>query len=183
MKPFSNPELMAEALEKLALTMSFKAMKSLGTVPPTLLISNDHACIHFVPTGMLDEAAKDKLAQVARLLAIANSAIAVTTIFESWAHVAKVPGGPLTEKLEVISIMTETESGTRSQILVIHRNERGKFKRLRESGIPRPDSVQGRFTSLLPNRVPTSDDISQARSLLGMMGIDADGKVIQTHLN
>lgn len=183
MKHFPSAELTALALEKMATAIALQAMKSHGVVAPTLLISNELSCIKFVPNGLKDIAAKDMLAQTARLLAIANSATAVTTIFESWAHVAKMPGGPLTERLEVISIMTETQTGTRARILVIQRDGRGKFKRLRASGIPAPDSVEGRFTSLLPRHVPTPDDIRHARQLLCLMGISTDGKVILHHLN
>lgn len=183
MKPFPSAELTALSLEKLASAIALQALKSRGAVPPTLLISNELACIQFVPKGLLDVAAKDMLAHTARLLAVANSATTVTTIFESWAHVAKVPGGPLTEKLEVVSIMTETQTGIRARILAIQRDGRGKFKRLRESGLPAPDSVEGRFTSLLPPRVPTSDDIRHARQLLSLMGISTDGKVVTSHLN
>jgi hypothetical protein len=183
MKPLSDIEHTAQTLEQLARLIANRALKSKGAVPPSLLIANDESVIEFVPPSLADVAGKDHLAQVARLLAIANSATAITTIFESWAYIAKEPGGPLTEKLEAVSIMTEAAGRTRACILQLERNKRGKFRRLRDSGIPAPDDVQGRFASLLPPRVPTEDDKRHARQLLGLMGMAPDGNVIRSHLN
>ena len=183
MRPLSNVEQTVQMLEQSARMMANRALKSKGSVPPTLLIANDESVIQFVLQPLADVAGKDHLARVARLLAIANSATAITTIFESWAYVAKEPGGPLTEKLEAVSIMTEAAGKTKPCILLLERNKRGKFRRLRDSGMPTPDDVQGRFASRLPQRVPIEDDMRHARQLLGLMGIAPDGNVIRSHLN
>lgn len=170
-------------MESLARGMAVRAMKDHGAVPPTVLIGNENTVIEYASEALADAAAKDRLAQIARLLATANDATVVTTILESWARIAKVPGGPMTERIEAVMIMTEHRQGSRALLLKIERTEHGKFRRLTPVSMPGLDSVQGRFTGLIPPRSPSPEEMTQARTVLGLLGLSPDGKTIRHDLN
>jgi len=57
-----------ERLLALAQGYAEHAMRNIGHVPPELLAESPTGLIHFVPTSLKDERAKDNLANTARLI-------------------------------------------------------------------------------------------------------------------
>lgn len=162
-------------LEEFAKRIALDAMQNRGSVPPTVLVQSLDRVVKYAHKGLVDVEAKDRLAQIARLLAVANAASTVTMVLESWAWTAKELGGPLTDKIEVVTVMTETHQGTHALFLGIERSPNGKFKCFGEVPIPAPDSVAGRFANILPPILPTLRDVRIAEQVLSLLGVSIDG--------
>jgi hypothetical protein len=171
-----------KVLEQMAEQTATSSMRAQGRLQPTLLLLNAEGCTQFTHAGLSGESSKDHLAQVARLLAVAHCATGVSMVLEAWARVAKAPGGPLNERIEVVTVITETVLGTTTQLLEIRRNNQGKFKRLRPYDLQEADSVGGRFAGILPPFKPTPDQVREARLCLNLLGVSPDGKTLsRTH--
>lgn len=83
-----------EALASQAKGYALHMMRSTGSVPPTVIADTAEGFVFCVPSGLPDEAAKDRFADVARLLAVAHGARAIAMVVEAWVRLAK-PGGHL----------------------------------------------------------------------------------------
>jgi len=173
----------AVQLAMLANRLALHHMRGKGQVPATVLITTESVTYEFVSPALTDIAAKDKLVQTARLLAIANQAQAVTVLLECWARFSREPGGALGCRQEAVVIATETRDGPQVSLLGIDRRRNGRFKSFSKVEIPAITTLAGRFAGLLPPKVPTAQDINQAKILLGLFGIQPDGKPISAHLN
>lgn len=179
----THKPLTSSQLEALALSLAERHMKESGTVPPTVLLAMDTKLYEFQSRALTDVASKDKLVQTVRLLAVANNAAAVTIILECWARTATKPGGPLGERHESVIIVTETSEPPRVQLLRIERNSQGRFVKFSRTSLPGLTELAGRFAGLLPAKAPSAKQQHEAKVLLGMFGIHADGTPIPSHLN
>lgn len=175
--------LSSSDLEALALSLAQKHMNEHGSVPPTVFLATEKGLHEFQSHELTDVASKDKLVQTVRLLAVANNASATTIILECWARTASRPGGPLGDRQESLIIVTETPGAPRVLLLGIRRNSQGKFVKFIRVSLLGLIDLAGRFAGLLPRKPPTAQDQHQARVLLGMFGIQPDGKPIPSHLN
>jgi len=81
-----------DALAYQAQDYALHMMRTTGSVPPTVIADTKEGFIFCLPSGMPDEAAKDRFADVARLLAVAHDARAIVMVVEAWVRLAK-PGG------------------------------------------------------------------------------------------
>jgi hypothetical protein len=82
--------------EILALAQGYAefAMRNIGHVPPSLLADSPTGLIHFVPSNLKDERAKDNFANTARLICVGYETTAAVLVLEAWIKIAK-PGETL----------------------------------------------------------------------------------------
>jgi len=88
-----DAELLA-ALGRQAAGYALHMMRTTGSVPATVIADTEEGFVFCMPSGLPDEAAKDRFADVARLLAVSHGACAIAMVVEAWARLTK-PGGHL----------------------------------------------------------------------------------------
>lgn len=98
-------------------------MRTTGSVPPTVIADTAEGYIFCMPTSLTDEAAKDRFAEVARLMAIAYNDSAIVMIVEAWARMpdrnghldTNTPPSQAPDPKEIVVLMLEdrTNSATR----------------------------------------------------------------------
>lgn len=181
MNPTSIPS--SSQLESLALHLATKHMQDSGSIPPTVLIATPTGIYEFRSQALANVAAKEKMVQTVRLLAVANRAVAVTVLLECWARLASTPGGTLGDRQEAVMIATECRTEPRVELLRIERHPNGRFREFSKIETPGLTNVAGRFAGLLPPKEPSDQEVQQAKVLLGMSGIQADGTLLPSHLN
>jgi hypothetical protein len=132
----------------------------------------------FMPESLEDGAAKDDFATNARLMCIAHAATAVVMALEAWVKFAK-PDETLDEteapsealdRREVIVLMGESPTGQRQKILPITRSGNGKFFGFGEPELPELDAIKGRFTQILPTKVPDATMRDLAKAMMQIKG-------------
>ncbi len=73
-----------DALAQQATGYALHMMLTTGSVPPTVIADTEEGFVFCMPAGLPDEAAKDRFADVARLLAVAHNARAIVMVAEAW---------------------------------------------------------------------------------------------------
>lgn len=154
-------------------------MATSGSVPPSLMALTPTGFMMYVPDNLSNEAAKDKFANTARLIATGYNADAVAMILESWVTFAQRPGQQVADtppsqspdREEVVVVMAETRHTSKHRFLFIQRNSVGQFTGFGTRLVPDFDDTQGRFAQLIPPNVPSENDSAMARSLLKVMGV------------
>jgi hypothetical protein len=95
------------------------SMRKIGQVPPTLIAESPKRPIHFIPSSLADERAKNDFANTSRLVCIAYDVTAAGLVLESWMKMAKPdqpldPAEPPSEAIdrqEVVVLLGETVGG------------------------------------------------------------------------
>jgi hypothetical protein len=135
--------------------------------------------IFCMPSGRPDEAAKDQFADVARLLAVAYAARAIVMVVEAWVRMA-TPGGHLdtdtppsqaADRQEMVALILEGHSRCGTCLLPIMRDVFGGFLEFGGNTVPEFTSAAGRFTGLMPEQVPSSNDAVTAQAALRALGM------------
>jgi len=154
-------------------------MRGTGRVTPTLFLIGANGLMMFVPESLADERAKDDFADQARLMCIAHAATAVVMTLEAWAKFAK-PGeqfditeapSEAIDRREFVILMGESHEGQKQKFLPIIRSGNGKFFGFGESEDPGADDMKGRFSQILPSKVPDEAMRDLAKVMLKVKGV------------
>jgi hypothetical protein len=153
-------------------------MRKNGQVPPTLLAATPKGVLCYVPNNLSDVRAKTDFANTSRLICAAYSVTAVVMALESWVTMAK-PGEPLDDtppseafdRREFVVLMGEPAGQKRQKLLPIIRTDAGGFFGFGEFDSGSFTGFQGRFTGLLPPKVPNAEQRALAKAMLEVMGV------------
>ena len=158
------------------------AMRNLGHVPPALLADSPTGLIHFMPSCLKDERAKDTFANTARLICVGYEVTAAVLVLEAWMKLAK-PGESLDmteppseafDRREVVVLTGETAGRGQQKLLPIIRTDAGGFFGFGEHDGPNLDNFEGRFAQMLPPNRATAEARELARAMLAAMGISEE---------
>jgi hypothetical protein len=180
MQPHPNPQTLDDLLGN-ARHYADYCMRGTGNVPPTLfLIGHDGRQVMFMPTNLADVKAKDDFARMSQLMAIASGAAVAILALEAWMKAAK-PGETLDtteppseafDRQEVIVLMGESMAeGRKQQMLPIIRSGNHKFFGFGDSAVEKMDKLEGRFSQLLPTKVPDEKMRELALAMLKVKGM------------
>ena len=180
MTPKLNPKSLDDLLGN-ARHYAEYCMRGTGSLPPTLLlIGGDGKQVMFMPQNLANIEDKDNFAMLSKLMAVATGATVAVMALESWMKTAKVGEKiDMTElpseafdRQEVVVLMGESMAeGQKQQILPIIRSGNHKFFGFGESTIPQLKKLEGRFTQLLPGKVPDDRTRTVAAAILKIKGV------------
>jgi len=168
-----------EALAQQAQGYALHMMRTTGSVPPTVIADTKDGFIFCMPSGMPDDAAKDRFADVARYLAIAYSAHAIVMVVEAWVRMA-VPGIKLDtatppsqspDRQEMVVLMLEDQVRSATGLLPIQREGSGEFQEFCQGPALNFTSTSGRFAGLMPKHVPGAGEVAMAKAELLKLGM------------
>ena len=156
-------------------------MRGTGSLPPTLfLIGRDGKQIMLMPQNLADVQAKDDFATQSKLMAVACGATIAVMALEAWVKTAK-PGEDFDptempseafDRQECVVLMGESiTEGQKQQLLPIIRSGNQKFFGFGDSAVSKLDKLQGRFSQLLPTKVPDEGMRALALAMLKMKGV------------
>ncbi len=155
------------------------SMRNSGRVPPTLWLIGADGPAMFIPQNLADNGAKDDFATTARLLCIAHAATATVMTLEAWMKSA-APGEKLDtteppsesfDRREVVVLLGKSRNGQKQKFLPIIRSGNGKFFGFGESDVPGMDKMEGRFTQIIPPKVPDEKMRLLAQAALKVRGV------------
>ena len=180
MTPNLNPKTLDDLLAN-ARHYAEYCMRGTGSLPPTLfLITGDGKQVMLMPENLADVQAKDNFAQQSQLMAVALGATVAVMALEAWMKTAK-PGETIDntelpseafDRKEVIMLMGESlTEGRKQQLLPIIRHGNHKFFALGESAVEKLHKLEGRFSQLLPTKVPDAKMRALAMAVLQAKGI------------
>ena len=180
MSPNLNPKTLDDLLGN-AKHYAEYCMRGTGSLPPTLfLIGRDGKQIMLMPKNLADEKAKDDFATQSKLMAVACGATVAVMALEAWVKTAK-PGEKfdMTEapseafdRREVVVLMGESiAAGQKQKLLPIIRSDNHKFFGFGESTGSELKNIQGRFSQLLPTKVPDEGMRALALAMLKVKGV------------
>jgi hypothetical protein len=167
------------------------AMRKFGHVPPALLAESPTGSIHFMPTSLMDERAKDTFANTARLICVGYEVTAAVLVLEAWMKLAK-PGETLDmteppseafDRQEVVVLTGETVEHGKQILLPIIRTDAGGFFGFGEQDGTKLDNFEGRFAQMLPPKRPTAEARELARAMLAAMGISEENLLVSAGRN
>ncbi|MEI6604715.1 MAG: hypothetical protein WCP35_05360 [Verrucomicrobiota bacterium] len=176
-----DPEEIArfETLAQQAKQYAHHMMQTTGSVPPTVIANTTNGFIFCMPSGLPDEAAKDRFADVARFLAIAHNALAIVMVVEAWVRMA-APNGHLDtatppsqspDRQEMVVLVLEDQTRSATSLLPILRENAGNFLEFGISPELNFTSSSGRFTGLMPKHIPSADEVAMAKAELLKLGM------------
>ncbi|MCX6874582.1 MAG: hypothetical protein NTW21_12370 [Verrucomicrobia bacterium] len=189
--PTPNDSTRLEALARQAKDYALHMMRTTGSVPPTVIADTKDGFIFCVPAGMPDDAAKDRFAEVARLLAVAHCAHAIVMVLEAWVRMAR-PGGHLDtdpppsqapDRQEMVVLMLEEQTRCANSFLPIIRDVFGAFVEFGENPVPHFTSTAGRFSGLMPKRPQSAQEVTLAKATLHAMGMQVVNRGFDPSLN
>ena len=168
-----------EALAQQAKRYALHKMRSTGSVPPTVIADTADGFIFCMPSGMPDEAAKDRFADIARFLAIAHNARAIVMVVEAWVRMAKpgiqldtvTPPSQSPDRQEMVVLMLEDQARSSTGLLPIMREDSGVFREFGQSPELNFTSTTGRFTGLMPKHMPGASEVAMAKAELLRLGM------------
>jgi hypothetical protein len=179
MTPNPNPKTLDDLLAN-ARHYAEYCMRGTGNLPPTLfLIGGDEKQIMFMPENLADVQAKDNFANMSKLMAIACGATVAVMALEAWVKTGRVGENmDMTElpseafdRQECIVLMGESISeGQKQQMLPIIRSGNHKFFGFGDSIVEKMDKMEGRFSQLLPTKVPDENMRALAKAILKVKG-------------
>ena len=180
MQPHPNPQTLDDLLAN-ARHYADYCMRGTGNIPPTLfLIGHDGKQVMFMPKNLADVKAKDDFAAMSQLMAIACGATVAVLALEAWAKTAK-PGETLDttelpseafDRQEVVVFMAESMAeGRKQQMLPIIRSDNHTFFGFGDSAVEKMDKIEGRFSQLLPTKVPDEGMRALALAMLKVKGM------------
>ncbi len=154
-------------------------MRHTGSVPP-LLVTLSEDGVRMMSVGKLETVGdKNRFATTARLFCTAHAATSAVMMLESWMSFAK-PGESLEkheapseafDRKEVLVLMGEERGRTVAQALPLIRTDAGGFFGLGENRLSPDTQLQGRFTGLLPPKLPDAKQRRLALTLLEATGV------------
>ena len=153
-------------------------MQGAGSAPPVLFILGDGGVSGLGIGQLATPADKDRFATMARLFCTAHAASAAVLVLEAWMSFAKPgqsveklePPSEAFDRSEVLLLMGEERGRTVAQALPIIRTDAGGFFGLGENRLPPDAQLQGRFSGLLPPKIPTKKQRRVAMTLLKATG-------------
>ena len=156
-------------------------MRGTGNLPPTLfLIGNDGKQVMFMPKNLADVQAKDDFATQSKLMAVACGATVAVMALEAWVKTAK-PGEDFDatempseafDRQECVVLMGESiAEGQKQQLLPIIRSGNHKFFGFGDSAVSKLEKMEGRFSQLLPTKVPDENMRALALAMLKVKGV------------
>jgi hypothetical protein len=176
----SNPKTLDDLMAN-ALHYAEYCMRGTGNLPPTLfLVGRDGKQIMFMPQNLADVNAKDNFAQMSKLMAVATGATIAAMALEAWVKTGKVGETmDMTEmpseafdRQECVVLMGESiAEGQKQQILPIIRSGNHKFFGFGDSAVSKMDKMEGRFSQLLPTKVPDEKIRALAIAMLKVKGV------------
>ena len=180
MTPNLNPKTLDDLLANAKHYAEF-CMRGTGNMPPTLfLITADGKQVMFMPENLADVQAKDNFAQQSQLMAVATGATVAVMALEAWMKTAK-PGETIDktelpseafDRQEVVVLMGESMTGERKQqMLPIIRSGNHKFFGFGDSIVEKLHKIEGRFSQLLPTKVPDERMRALAMAMLKVKGV------------
>ena len=180
MSPNPNPKTLDDLLANARHYAEF-CMRNSGSLAATLLlIGSDGKQVMFMPEKLPDEQAKDDFATTSKLMAIACGATFGVMAMEAWVKMAK-PGEDLDptempseafDRQECVVLMGESISeGQKQQMLPIIRSDNHKFFGFGDSVVSKLDKLEGRFSQLLPTKVPDEKMRALAITMLKVKGV------------
>lgn len=180
MSPNENPKTLDDLLANARHYAEF-CMRNSGRMSPTLfLLGSNGRQVMFLPEKLADEQAKDDFAAQSKLMALACGATITVMALEAWMKTAK-PGEDLDptempseafDRQECVVLMGESNAeGQKQQMLPIIRSDNHKFFGFGESAFSKLDKLAGRFSHLLPIRVPDEGMRTLALARLKAMGV------------
>lgn len=180
MSPNPNPKTLADLLAN-ARHYAEYCMRGTGNLPPTLfLIGGDGKQVMFLPQNMAGVQAKDDFATQSKLMALATGATVAVMALEAWVKKAK-PGETLDsteppseafDRQEAIVLMGESMTeGQQQQMLPIIRSGNSKFFGFGDAPITKMEKLEGRFSQLLPTKMPDENLRALALAMLKVKGV------------
>ena len=180
-----------EALARQATDYALHMMRTTGSVPATVIADTDDGYVFCMPADLADEAAKDRFAEIARLLAVAQNARALVLVVEAWVKYANaageldtnIPPSQSADRKEVVALMLEDHSRAASSLLPILRDGAGTF--LAFDSPPAVDYTEsaGRFAGLMPRLKPSVREAAAAKASLLAMGMNIVNRGADPSLN
>ena len=180
MSPNLNPKTLDDLLGN-AKHYAEYCMRGTGSLPLTLfLIGYDGKQIMLMPKNLADVQAKDDFATQSKLMAVACGATVAVMALEAWMKTAKPdekfdmtePPSEAFDRQEVIVLMGESMAeGQKQQLLPIIRSDNHKFFGFGDSAVSKLDKLQGRFSQLLPTKVPDEAMRALALAMLKVKGV------------
>ena len=175
----SNPKTLDDLMAN-ALHYAEYCMRGTGNLPPTLfLVGRDGKQVMFMPENLADTQDKDNFANLSKLMAVACGATVAVMALEAWVKRAK-PGEDFDktempseafDRKECIVLMGESMSeGQKQQILPIIRSGNHKFFGFGDSIVEKLDKMEGRFSQLLPTKMPDENMRALAKAMLAVKG-------------
>jgi len=179
LNPDPNDSIRLEALAQQATGYALHMLRNTGSVPPTAIADTADGFIFCMPPGMPDEAAKDRFADVARLLAIAHGARAIVMVAEAWVRMAEpgirldtaTPPSQSPDRQEMVVLMLEDQTRSATGLLPILREGSGAFQKFGQSPALNFTSTSGRFTGLMPKHMPGASEVAMAKAELLKLGM------------
>lgn len=158
------------------------SMKNAGHVAPTMLAVSADGLLHFIPESLTNGRAKDEFANIGRLICAAYRAMYVVMILESWVTTAKprealdttTPPSEAFDRKEFVVLMGEAQGRKTQRFIPILRTDAGGFFGFGEFDALKLDSIEGRFTGMLPPQHLTPETRLGAQTLLTPMGVTRD---------
>ena len=169
-----------DALACQATNYALHMMRTTGSVPPTVIADTDEGYVFCMPSSLTDDAAKDRFADVARLLAIAQAARSLVMVVEAWARVpdarghldTETPPSQAPDRKEVVVLMLEDHSRNATVMLPILRDAGGVFTAFGDPGPMHFGESVGRFSGLMPKNKPSAREAAQAKATLLGLGMN-----------
>lgn len=176
-----NPDAAARltALADQAEHYAAHMMRATGSVPPTIIADTADGYVFATPSALASEAAKDRFADLARLLAIAYGASALAMVVEAWVRLAtpdgrldtQTPPSEAPDRQEMVVLMLEDATRSANRFLPILRDAAGGFVELGRHPMPGSGSAEGRFAGLMPKVSPTAEQVEVAKAALLRLGM------------
>lgn len=153
-------------------------MLTTGSVPPTVIADTSDGYVFGMPSGLPDEAAKDRFAEAARLLAVAHGATAIAMILEAWVRLpdasghldTHTPPSQAPDRKEMVVVVVEGTTRCANRFLPIIRDTAGGFIEFGHHPMPDFANAEGRFAGLMPKHQAGPADVARARAGLAAMG-------------
>jgi hypothetical protein len=180
MTPNLNPKTLDDLLAN-ARHYAEYCMNGTGNLPPTLfLVGRDGKQVMFMPENLADVQAKDDFAVQSKLMAVVTGATIAVMALEAWVKMGK-PGENIDttelpsesfDRQECIVLMGESMAdGQKQQMLPIIRSGNNKFFGFGDAPVSKMEKLEGRFSQLLPTKVPDEKMRLLAMTMLKVKGV------------
>lgn len=185
-----NP-LGLEALAAQAADYARYMMTTTGAMPPTVIAVTDEGLIFCMPDDLTNDSAKDRFAEVARLLAVAHCARAIVMIVEAWAAMpdanghldTNTPPSQSPNRREIVALMLEDHNSSATRMLFIQRDAAGAFTTFDDSQSLQFGESRGRFSGLMPRHKPSVREAAKAKATLAALKMNIFNRGIDPNLN
>jgi len=144
-----------------------------------------------MPSELADAEAKDRYAEMAKLLAVAYRARALVMIVESWVRLPDATGhidpnirpSQAADRKEMVALLLEDGSVSATILIPILRDSTGVFADLGLSAPTNFGNSEGRFSKLMPRHKPSSDECAKAKRTLLVMGMNVVNRGFDPNMN